>query len=402
METKKTTIKRAIILFWKGLTGIIAATAEWFSVILGMRDDSKYGKFIRRIVGGCFATLMLLLTVAALSSCINHFYYKYLANRYYNRSIQAGQYLSRNATYYSSASETDGYVETRDGKKTVKGIHWISKPLGDDSLVCYSDGKNRGYFNMLTGEIAIKPKYKHAWVFSDGLASVDDNGKIKFIDAKGNVVIDLNIPYITGAEGYVFHNGHCVMHGNKRDKYGLIDKKGKWMLKAEYDAIYPKDSFFIVSKGGMQSVLFENLKVVLPPMEADLWVSDGNITATMKDHTLRKYNLQGQLVENFLISNVEGMLYDTDEIRYTTAKNYDDDGKLTGETAEAEPTPYQKTASCKKYEAEVGWYGLMSPNGKVITPPRYCDITAIGYDLYLCKTDDVRGEVLNGKGVRIR
>lgn len=402
METKKTTIKRAIILFWKGLTGIIAATAEWFTVILGMRDDSKYGKFIRRVVGGCFATLMLLLTVVALSSCINHFYYKYLANRYYNRSIQTGQYLSRNATYYSSASETDGYVETRDGKKTVKGIHWISKPLGDDSLVCYSDGKNRGYFNMLTGEIAIKPKYKHAWVFSDGLASVDNNGKIKFIDAKGNVVIDLNIPYITGAEGYVFHNGHCVMHGNKRDKYGLIDKKGKWMLKAEYDAIYPKDSFFIVSKGGMQSVLFENLKVVLPPMEADLWVSDGNITATMKDHTLRKYNLQGQLVENFLISNVEGMLYDTDEIRYTTAKNYDDDGKLTGETAEAEPTPYQKTASCKKYEAEVGWYGLMSPNGKVITPPRYCDITAIGYDLYLCKTDDVRGEVLNGKGVRIR
>ena len=137
-------------------------------------------------------------------------------------------------------------------------------------------------------------------------------------------------------------------------------------------------------------------------MEADLWVSDGCITATMKDHTLRKYNLQGQLIDDFLISNVEGMMYDTDEIRYTTAKNYDDDGKLTGETAEAEPTPYQKTASCKKYEAEVGWYGLMSPNGKVITPPRYSDITAIGYDLYLCKTDDLRGEVLNGKGVRIR
>lgn len=27
METKKITIKRAIVLFWKGLTGIIAATA---------------------------------------------------------------------------------------------------------------------------------------------------------------------------------------------------------------------------------------------------------------------------------------------------------------------------------------------------------------------------------------
>ena len=39
-------MKKAIILFWKGLTGIIAATAEWFTVILGMKDESKYGKFI--------------------------------------------------------------------------------------------------------------------------------------------------------------------------------------------------------------------------------------------------------------------------------------------------------------------------------------------------------------------
>ena len=215
---------------------------------------------------------------------------------------------------------------------------------------------------MLTGEIAIKPQYKHAWVFSDGLASVDDNGKIKFIDAKGNVVINLNIPYITGAEGYVFHNGHCVIHNNKRDKFGLIDKKGNWMLKAEYDAISPKDSFFVVNKGGMQSVLTENLKPILPFMEADLWISGNSITATMKDHTLRKYNLQGELIDDFLISNVDRLLYDTDEIRYTTAKNYDDEGNLTGETAEAEPTPYQKTANCKKYEAELGWYGLMSPN----------------------------------------
>ena len=70
-------------------------------------------------------------------------------------------------------------------------------------------------------------------------------------------------------------------------------------------------------------------------MEADLWISGNSITATMKDHTLHKYNLQGQLIADFLISNVEGMMYDTDEIRYTTAKNYDDDGKLTGEIGSA-------------------------------------------------------------------
>lgn len=395
-------MKRAIILFWKGLTGIIAATAEWFTVILGMKDESKYGKFIRRIVGGSFAFIMFVFACAGGNALYEFVCKKLNTAKFWDDSYYDTQYLSRNATYHSRAYETDGYVETRDGKKTVKGIHWISKPLGNDSLVCYSNGEARGYFNMLTGKIAIKSQYKHAWIFSDGLASVDDNGMIKFIDAKGKVVLDLNIPYITGAEGYVFHNGHCVVHNNKRDKFGLIDKKGKWILKAEYDAISPKDSFFIVSKGGKQSILAKNLSIVLAPIAADLWISDDAITATMKDHTLRKYNLKGELVDDFLISNVDGMLYDIDDIRYTTAKNYDDDGNLTGETAEAEPTHYQKTANCKKYEAEPGWYGLMSRNGNVITPPRFSDITAIGYDLYLCKTDDIRGEILNGKGIRVR
>lgn len=348
-------------------------TKRCFAVIFGTKDESKYGKFVRRVIGGCFAFIMFALACVVGGALCETVYQK-VAAKYLDSSGYEPRYLSRNATYYSRDYGTDGYVETRDGKKTVKDILWISKPLGDDSLVCYSDGKARGYFNMLTGELAIKPRYKHAWVFSDGLASVDDEGMIKFIDAKGNVVIDLNIPYIASVEGYVFHNGYCVVHGNKRDQQGLIDRKGRWMLKAEYDAIYPRDSFFIVSKGGMQSVLAENLKTVLPPMEAELWVSGNNIMATMKDHTLRRYNLQGELVDGFLISSVDGILSDTDEKMYT---------------------------SCKKYEAEAGWYGLMSRKGEIITPPRYSDITAIGYDLYLCKTDDASGVVLNGKGMKV-
>ena len=112
-------------------------------------------------------------------------------------------------------------------------------------------------------------------------------------------------------------------------------------------------------------------------------------------------NMSFQNIRHLINSIINGEV-SLPDVGYTTAKNYDDEGNLTGETAEAEPTPYQKTANCKKYEAELGWYGLMSPSGKLITPPRYCDITAIGYDLYLCKTDDIRGEVLNGKGVRVR
>ena len=55
-------------------------------------------------------------------------------------------------------------------------------PLGKDTLVCFSDGKKRGYFSKNTGKVIIEPKYVHAWVFSDGLASVEEDGYIKFFD----------------------------------------------------------------------------------------------------------------------------------------------------------------------------------------------------------------------------
>lgn len=395
-------MKRAFILFWKGLTGIIAATANWFTVVLGMQDDSRYGRIVRRVVGGSFALIMLLLAASALASCISHMCYKYAAYRYYNRSSYVAQYLSRNATYYSQEYQTDGYVQTRDGKVTVKGIHWIAKPLGDDSLVCYSDGEARGYFNMLTGSVAVKPQYRHAWVFSDGLASVDDGGWIKFIDGKGQVVIDPKIPYIPNAEGYVFHAGHCVLHSNRRDKFGMIDKQGRWVLLAEYDRIMPVDSFWVVSKGGLQSVMTNRLEVVLPLVAADLWVSGGKITAEMADHTLRSYDLRGNLTDAFLVSGVENMVYETGELRYLKTRNGDEDGNLTDETEDENPTPVHQTARCKRYEAASGWYGLMAPDGEILSPPAYSDVSAIGYDLYLCKKTGMGGEVLNGRGERVK
>lgn len=395
-------MKKAIVLFWQGLTGIIAATAEWFTVILGMKDESKYGKFVRRVVGGCFAFIMFVFACSAANAL-----YEYISRRIVlvsemNSSYYNQQYLSRNVTYYSRAYEKDGYVATRDGKKTVKGIHWIAKPLGNDSLVCYSNGDARGYFNMLTGDIAIKPQYKHAWVFSDGLASVDDNGWIKFVDVKGNVAIDPKISYIAGAEGYVFHGGHCVLHSDRRDKFGMIDKHGNWVMEAIYDRIQPVDTFWIASKGGKQCVLNGKLEVVLPFIDADLWVSSNKITAEMADHTLRNYDLEGNLVDAFLISGVVNIVYESGELRYLQTGEVDDEGNDIVEEENTYPIPVYKTARCKRYEAASGWYGLMSPDGKVLTEPVYREITAIGYDLYLCKKDSMCGDVLNGKGQKTK
>lgn len=119
------------------------------------------------------------------------------------------------------------------------------------------------------------------------------------------------------------------------------------------------------------------------------------------DHTLREYDLQGNMVDAFLVSSVENMVYETGELRYLKTGNSDDEGNMTGETEDLNPSPVHKTARCKRYEAASGWYGLMSPDGKVLTAPDYSDITAIGYNLYFCKKGSMSGEVLDGKGIKV-
>lgn len=394
-------MKRAFILFWHGLTALFVGVANWFTIILGMRDDSKYGKFLRRVVGSCFAFIMIVFAAAAGSSLCEFLYGalkvdKYLDDLYYDQ-----QYLSRNAMYYSHYDE-DGFVKTTDGQTTITGIKWIAKPLGMDSLICYSDGEKRGYFNMFTGKPVIKPKYEHAWIFSDGLAAVDDDGWIKFIDAAGKVAIDLKIPYIPGSEGYVFHNNYCVLNNDRLDRFGMIDKQGKWVLNPEYFSIIPSRKYWIVDNGDGKCVLDSALNTVIPFLKGYIWVNDDYISVTLDNHIIQRYSLSGKLINDFYVNDVSYLTYETNDLCYITSKTYNDDGTLASETEETDPQPVERMAKCKRYEAESGWYGLMTADGKVITPPSYSEIKAIGYDIYLCKYNDEDGVILNGKGERIR
>lgn len=399
---KVTSVKRGCLLLWRGLTGILVGIANWITTVLGMNDESKYGKFLRRTVGTCFTLFVVLLTGVLVCG----FYYwvdeEWISERYDEDEFYA-QYLSYGTVYYSRYGASDGYVATREGKKTIDGIRWIATPLGGDTLVCYNDGKKRGYFNIYTGEIVIEPRYKHAWVFSQGLAAVDIDGWIKFIDPTGKVVIDPKIPYVSGTDGYVFHNGYCIVRDDKRDRVGLIDRRGEWVLRPEYTSIAQNGPLWIVDNGEERTVLSPEMRTIIPFTQAKVWVVGNNmIDLTFPDHTLRRYNLDGELIEDFYISSIEHLFYDTAELRYATKRNYDEDGNLESITEDTNPSFVRKPAKCLLYEAEPDWHGLMSADGRIITKPLYTSITAIGYDMYLCKDNSEDGVLLNGRGERIK
>lgn len=131
-------------------------------------------------------------------------------------------------------------------------------------------------------------------------------------------------------------------------------------------------------------------------MEGIIYIDEGTIDVTMPDHTMRKYDLQGNLINDFYISYVRMLEYTKDEILYRT-KTHDDDGDEYAVPVVESYHP-KATARLRSYVAGYGYEGLMTSEGRIITMPLYKDIEAIGYDLYLCTSTNSDKVIVNGKG----
>jgi len=341
-------------------------------------------------------TLVVMVIAYVLT---NKLYAKYMISRscqtmHCHHSVSVG----RNICYHHTGYGTGYVYNALTGEHTLDGVEWIAEPKGKDSLVCYSDGKKRGYFSKNTGRVIIEPKYDHAWVFSDGLASVDDNGRIKFIDGTGKVAIDNGLTYFHEMDGYVFEGGYCVVYGDDTNVIGLMDKKGKIVLPCKYNAInlFEEDEAWHVVKGNRQGVLDKTLHPIIPLTECSLYIDNGFIGMTLPDHTMRRYDLKGNLLYDFYISSIRKLEYEKDEILYRYRTHSEDGVELS--TPVVESYHPQATARLMAYVAGDGYEGLMTADGHRVTMPLYKNIEAIGYDLYLCEVSNSDKVIVNGKG----
>ena len=380
---------------WRG----ICQTLAWFFGLFGYKRDGKFAKCVWGLFAVSGSLLMAFFAFFIICAICETVYEKCFKGHDCDLEYcYHSEYINRDI-YFHNTEDGKGYIyNKRTGEKLIKHIAWIAKPLGKDTLVCYSDGKKRGYFSKNSGKVIIKPKYDHAWVFSDGLASVDDNGYIKFIDGTDKVVIDQKMPYIPNMEGYVFHSGYCVVDTDDGELCGLIDRKGKIVLAKEYSSICPTNDLEMwrITKGKENGLLDKDLKPIIPLTECTLWVCDNMVDLTMPDHTMRKYDLQGNLINDFYIAGVRTLEYTKDEVLYRTEKSSDDEGNVIETTIESyHPVA---TARMRAYVAGDGYEGLMNADGHVITMPLYKEISAIGYDLYLCEVSNSDHVIVNGKG----
>ena len=397
---KKVSIKLFFSVMWKG----VCQAVGWFFGLFGYKRDGKFAKCVWGVFATSAAIFMAILAFAMILAMIDQ--YKPRHAECEDPDCFENTFVSRDI-YYHDHEDGKGYVfNALTGERTVKHIAWIAKPLGEDSLVCYSDGKKRGYFNKFTGKVAIPAKYDHAWIFSDGLASVEEDGFIKFIDATGKVAFEPGLRYHPWMDGFVFHWGYCVIYNEDNDLYALIDKTGKTVLPAEYKNIQIcRDSLICVEKGELMGVLDKNMKPILPLMECSITSCSESIDVVMPDNTMRKYDLNGKLIDGFYVSSVQLLEYETDAVAYlktdTQTLNSSDEESEWSNGVDDEAAAYyhpKATARLRAYTAGNDYQGLMTADGHIVTLPSYSSIEAIGPDLYLCQTDYSSGIVLNGKG----
>lgn len=391
-KLKKVSVKTFFTVLWRG----VCQAFGWFFGLFGYRRDGKFAKCVWGVFAVSAAIIMAYLAGLIVKSCYDDLSTEYRYDKF--RMQQGGQCISQTIGYVDDYYGDKGYLVNKDtGRKILKGIDWIAKPLGQDTLVCFSNGSKRGYFNIKDGKVIIEPKYSHAWVFSEGLAAVEVDGKIKFIDGTGQVVIDNCIDYDPSSDGYVFHGNRLVVRDKETGKYGLIDRSGAQVLDKEYDLIEiaGNHQYLHIRKDGQSAVYDMNQNAVLPFIDGYACLQADGIEVTMPDHTIRRYDYNGSLINDFYIINNRILNYDTREIIYTKGTGYDAYGD---EFEYVEKDNKEAAARLMAYIAGDYYEGLMTAEGRIVTMPIYKDIEAIGPDTYLCTVSNMDKVVVNGNG----
>lgn len=376
---------------------------EWFLGLFGFKRDGKFAKCVWGLFSVSAALIMAIIAANIVYGAGSDVYewYGYHFHSCEDTSCYENYQVYRDI-YCHRQDNGKGYIySARTHKKLVRPVDEIVCPMEKDSLVGYYTGKKWGYFSKYTCKVIIEPKYDYAWKFSDGLAGVVEDGFVKFIDGTGTTVIDRKITF-NPERGYVFKNGYCLVDSDDGELHGLMDRTGKMALPMEYNSIEAGEitDVWIVRKGREMGVFDKELKPIVPLMECYISINEEPIQKTidvnMPDHTMRKYDIQGKLINDFFVTKVNMLEYEMDEIRSRTI-THDEYGETMSEPRMETYHP-KSTARLRSYVAALGFEGLMTADGLIVTMPKYAYIEAMGYDTYLCSTINGDKAIVNGKG----
>lgn len=356
---------------------------------------SPFWRAVKRTIAVCIAILLVIFTSCILYAFAVDIVYKSWIRPYTTDRVWMEEALSERFAFQKMCYSNRSRIYDKSEKKVILNkVNWIAMSNDGDSLAVFARKGKRGYINRFTGKVVIPEVYSRAWVFSEGLAAVEKDGELLFIDHSGNVVIDRN--FIADYENlkYAFKHGYCVMRSTDNRKLGLIDINGDWVLDAGYDVLYYCKGFWVAETDGQSRLYTGDLERMFPFDETtDISLYDNAIEVRYADHTAKRFDFDGNVIVDFIIDEVSNLRYETTEVR----------NDLTVPEDEYVDTRVYGVADCQCYmvrssDCRPDYYGLLNRDGEVVTPPMYTDIEAIGKGLYLCQPD---GVILDNNGRRV-
>lgn len=268
-------------------------------------------------------------------------------------------------------------------------MDWIQKSVDGDSLVCFSSKGKRGYFNKFTGKVVIQPQFSKAWIFSDGLACVEDKDTLFFINHQGKRTFQKGFFYNNNSNGYTFHDGNCLMAMDNY-KYGVIDKQGNWTLSPIYDDIrFQERGYWVVKKDKKLGLYNDSTKKMVLPIEyLHIDVDREGIVVQYPNFTMKRLNFDLSIKDDFVFTEAYSVMYSSGKFD----KN--------GEDIMLQSTCFYYITGSEKDDGTQK-QGLMSPQGIPLTPPIYDDILGMGKDLYKARIGN-NYVILDNKGNKVK
>ena len=295
-------------------------------------------------------------------------------------------------------------VPLQNTYKNVKGKKWwIEKK---------EVGKKKKY---KTGDVVIPFKYDWVSDFREGLAVVELNGKLGYINKSGKEIVPPKYD-----EAKFFHEGLAPVKLN--GKWGYINKSGKEVVPPKYDYVWDfKEGLADVELNGKQGFVDKSGKEVVPLKYDNVWFFEeglagvelkgkwGFIDKSGKEVVPIKYDYVDNFSEGLAGVELNGKWGHINKsgkevvpIKYDYVDNFSEGlaiTKLKGKKGfvdksgkEIVPLKYEDVRDFREGLAGVelkGKWGFIDKSGKEVVPLKYEDVTGFKEGLAAVK--------LNGK-----
>lgn len=384
---KRVSVKMFFAVLWRGVCQVFHAIGRLF----GIKDGCSYTRTVWRLATGVIATLVLIVSVALLWTFLDEVVYREWIRPYTSERVYRCKNLSSRIVFQRLYYQESGRVYDNVKKEVVlENVDWAYTSSDNDSLAVFAQKEKRGYLNRFTGEVVIPAIYSRAWVFSEGLAAVEKEGELLFIDHKGQVVIDKDFAVMGDEPIYAFKNGYCEMKNSLDGKNGLIDRQGNWALLPEYDWVGNSYGLWKVRKDDSFGLFSAEMDTMFSADKVEISIVEDIIEVRYKNHTAKRFDHEGNLLVDFVIDEISTIRYETMELRSCESSEEYDEYMI------------HDVADCQVYMVRCDYteyYGLMDRRGRRITSPDYESIEAIAKDLYLCQP---QGIIINNKGERVK